>query len=185
MIWQCLAIDYKDRYYCDTSKPCTEKRRALFFVLALVTLFIKTSIMKNHLVKLLFEQYKLSSFVTKLSDLGVEIDHLHIDNYEIVLDIIGFPKDSEEEQLKRMEASKALTSYDVKNLPDGFFSRDDLYERYLTTLVSLGAEESIILTHSGLILKKQEDENIVKQELAKHIDWLYHQYESIGNRSLV
>jgi hypothetical protein len=78
--------------------------------------------MKNHLVNLLFEQYKLSSFVTKLSDLGVEIDHLHIDNYEIVLDIIGFPKDSEEEQLKRMEASKALTSYDVKNLPDGFLA---------------------------------------------------------------
>jgi hypothetical protein len=141
--------------------------------------------MKNHLVNLLFEQYKLTSFVSKLSDLGVEIDSLHIKNYEIVLDIIGFPNDDQDVQLKRLQAFKALTSYNVKNPPDGLFSRDDLYDRYLITLVNLGADESVVLTHNGLILKKQEDENTVKQELAKHIDWLYEQYQYAGNRSLV
>jgi hypothetical protein len=141
--------------------------------------------MKKHLVNLLFEQYKLTSFVSKLSDLGVEIDSLHIKNYEIVLDIIGFHNDDQDVQLKRQQAFKALTSYDVKNPPDGLFSRDDLYDRYLTTLVNLGTDESIVLTHNGLILKKQEDENTVKQELAKHIDWLYEQYQYAGNRSLV
>ena len=185
MIWQCLVIDYKDRHCCDTAKPCAEKRRALFFILALVTLLIKTSIMKNHLVNLLFEQYKLTSFVSKLSDLGVAIDNLHINNYEIVLDIIGFPKDNQEEQLRRSEAIKAFTSYDVKNPPDGFFSREDLYERYLTTFVNLGTDDSIVLTHDGLIMKKQEDEDTVKQELVKHINWLYRQYESAGNTNLV
>jgi len=145
----------------------------------------KTVTMKKHLVNLLFEQYKLTSFVCKLSDLGVEMDNLHIHNYEIVLDIIGFPKDDEEQQLKRLQAFKALTSYDVKNLPDGLFSREDLYERYLTTLINLGADDSLVLIRDGLIMKKQEDEHTVKQALAKHIDWLYHQYESTGNRSLV
>lgn len=141
--------------------------------------------MKKHLVNLLFEQYKLTSFVGKLSDLGVEIDNLRINNHEIVLDIIGFPKDDQEEQLNRLEAIKALTSYDVKNPPDGFFSREDLYDRYLTTLVNLDTDESIVLTHNGLILKKQDDENAVKQELAKYIDWLYQQYQYAGTRSLV
>jgi hypothetical protein len=141
--------------------------------------------MKKHLVNLLFEQYKLTSFVGKLSDLGVEIDNLRINNHEIVLDILGFPKDDQEEQLNRLEAIKALTSYDVKNPPDGFFSREDLYDRYLTTLVNLGTDESIVLTHNGLILKKQDDENAVKQELAKYIDWLYQQYQYGENRSLV
>ncbi|CAN5482684.1 hypothetical protein BH09BAC6_BH09BAC6_01800 [soil metagenome] len=134
--------------------------------------------MKKHLVNLLFEQYKLTSFVGKLSDLGVEMDNLYINNYEIILDIIGFPKDTQEEQFKRLEAIKALTSFDVKNPPDGYFSRDDLYERYLTTLVNLHADDSLVLTRDGLIMKKQEDEDTVKQTLAKHIDWLYHQYES-------
>jgi hypothetical protein len=78
-----------------------------------------------------------------------------------------------------------LTSYDVKNPPDGYFSRDDLYERYLTTLINLGADDSIVLTNDGLILKKQEDENTVKQELVKYIDWLYLQYEMAGNINLV
>ena len=141
--------------------------------------------MKKHLVNLLFEQYKLTSFVYKLSDLGVAMDGLHINNYEIVLDIIGFPVNNQEGFLKRFEAIKALRSYDGKNPPDGYFSRDDLYERYLTTLVNLHADESIVLTNDGLILKKQEDENIVKQELVKHIDWLYLQYEMAGNLNLV
>jgi|GEM_PF-6041996 len=79
--------------------------------------------MKKHLVNLLFEQYKLTSFVGKLSDLGVEIDNLRINNHEIVLDFIGFPKDDQEEQFNRLEAIKALASYDVKNPPDGFFCR--------------------------------------------------------------
>jgi len=113
------------------------------------------------------------------------MDGLHINNYEIVLDIIGFPVNNQEEFLKRFEAIKALTSYDGKNPPDGYFSRDDLYERYLTTLVNLHADESIVLTNDRLILKKQEDENIVKQELVKHIDWLYLQYEMGGNLNLV
>jgi hypothetical protein len=141
--------------------------------------------MKKHFVNLLFEQYKLTSFVGRLSDLGVEIDNLRINNHEIVLDMIGFPKDDQEEQLNRLEAIKALTSYDVKNPPNGFFNREDLYDRYLTTLVNLGTDESIVLTHNGLILKKLEDENSVKQELAKHIDWLYQQYQYVRNRSLV
>jgi hypothetical protein len=150
----------------------------------LVTLIIKTTTMKKHLVNLLFEQYKLTSFVGKLSDLGVEMDSLHINNYEIVLDIIGFPKDEQDIHLKRFEAIKALTSFDVKNPPDGYFSRDDLYERYLTTLVNLHADASIVLTNDGLILKKQVDENTVKQELVKHIDWLYLQYEMAENINL-
>lgn len=141
--------------------------------------------MKKHRVNLLFEQYKLTSFVGKLSDLGVKIDNLRINNHEIVLDFIGFPKDDQEEQLNRVEAIKALTSYDVKNPPDGFLSREDLYDRYLTTLVNLGTDESIVLTHNGLILKKQDDENAVKQELAKYINWLYLQYQYGENRSLV
>ena len=141
--------------------------------------------MKKHLINLLFEQYKLTSFVNKLSDLGVARDSLHLNNYGIILDIIGFPKDDQEIHLKRFEAIKALTNYDVKNPPDGYFSRDDLYERYLITLVNLHADDSIVLTNDGLILKKQEDENAVKQELVKHIDWLYLQYEMAGNLNLV
>jgi hypothetical protein len=73
----------------------------------------------------------------------------------------------------------------VKNPADGYFSRDDLYERCLITLVNLHADDSIVLTNDGLILKKQEDENTVKQELVKHIDWLYLQYEMAGNLNLV
>ncbi len=104
--------------------------------------------MKKHLINLLFEQYKLTSFVGKLSDLGVEMDNLQINNYEIALDIIGFPKDNKRHHFKLLEMKRALTSFDPKNPPDGFYSREDLYERFLITLVNLGAdvENSLILT---------------------------------------
>lgn len=115
----------------------------------------KSRAMKKHLVNLLFEQYKLTSFVGKLSDFGAEIDNLRINNHEIILDIIGFPKDGQDEQSNRVEAIKALASYDAKNPPDVFFSREDLYDRYLTILVNLGVDESIVLPHNGLILKNR------------------------------
>jgi hypothetical protein len=34
-------------------------------------------------------------------------------------------------------------------------------------------------------MKKQEDEDTVKQELAKHIEWLYLQYENAESKNLV
>ncbi|AMR32727.1 hypothetical protein A0256_15495 [Mucilaginibacter sp. PAMC 26640] len=131
--------------------------------------------MKKHLVNLLFEQYKLATFTGQLSDLGIDLTNLLVNNYDVVLDIIGFPKDDLSNP-ERLEARRALPDFDPKNPADGFFSREDLYDRFLLLTVKIEITENIILAAHGLTIKS-EDEVLVREKLAGHISWLYLQFE--------
>jgi len=131
--------------------------------------------MKKHLINLLFEQYKLATFTGQLSDLGIELTNLLVNNYDVVLDIIGFPKDDQPDP-ERLEARKALPDFDPKNPADGFFSREDLYDRFLLLTAKIEITENILLTAKGLTIKP-EHEVLVKEKLAGYISWLYLQFE--------
>lgn len=137
---------------------------------------IKTT-MKEHLVNLLYEQYKLTAFEGKLFDLGIEINSLHVNNHPIILDIIGFPKDNQKEYSKRMKEQGI--GFDPQNPPDGFFSRDDLVDHYYKTLTQIGSDDSVVITWDGLMMAKKKDEDMVKRALTKHIDWLYRQFQKL------
>ncbi|GAA4344362.1 hypothetical protein GCM10023184_45580 [Flaviaesturariibacter amylovorans] len=53
--------------------------------------------MRKHLVNLLFIEYKHLRLVETINEVGfVNLEWVHgsYDNFEIVLDIIGFPRDS-------------------------------------------------------------------------------------------
>jgi len=135
--------------------------------------------MKEHLVNLLYEQYKLTAFEGKLFDLGLEINGLQVNNHAIVLDIIGFPKDNQKEYRKRMREQGKPISLVPQNPPDGFFSRDGLEEHYYKTLAQIGSDDSVVITWDGLVMKKKEDEDMVKRALTKHIDWLYKEFKKL------
>jgi hypothetical protein len=127
--------------------------------------------LKPHLINLLFEEYKVSSFLWKLMEFGVTMERLNINNYQIVLDMIGFPADNSFEY-------DFVPSQYVKT-PDSYFSRDWLENVFADIAMQLSENSQIILTESGLKIKAEEDEMIVKRALSIHIDWLFEQWKDL------
>jgi len=114
-------------------------------------------------------------YTGQLANLGIDLTNLHVNNYDVVLDIIDFPNDDQPDT-KQLEARKALPDFDPKNPADGFFSREDLYDRFLLLTAKIEITENIILTAHGLTIKS-EDEVLVREILAEHISWLCLQFE--------
>jgi hypothetical protein len=127
--------------------------------------------LKPHLVNLLFEEYKLSAFIWKMMDFGVNMERLDVKNHDIVLDMIGFPEDN------TLEFSREDIDYD--NLPDNYFCRDWLSNAFGELALRLSDNREIVLSETGLQIKEGDDEVIVRQEIADHLDWLFDEYKNL------
>jgi hypothetical protein len=89
--------------------------------------------MKEHLIDLLFEECKLRFFVDRICVAGIDIDGLQVENHEIILDIIGFPKDNKRAYERKMVEEK-VSNYNMDELPEGYYSREKLIDHYYDTL---------------------------------------------------
>ncbi|SFD07085.1 hypothetical protein SAMN05518672_101324 [Chitinophaga sp. CF118] len=49
--------------------------------------------MKEHLIYLLYEQFKFNCIIHHFNSIGIEISKFELNNNQIVLDLIGFPQD--------------------------------------------------------------------------------------------
>lgn len=127
--------------------------------------------LKDHYVNLLLEEYKLTSFIWKLRNLGVNMDRLEVKNHHIVLDMIGFPADN------TLDLSPAELNADV--LPEGFFCRDWLGDRFYELITEHSEKQEVVLTDKGLGLKEGADEVIVRKAIADHVNWLYDEFEHL------
>ena len=132
--------------------------------------------MKNHLVNLLLEQYKQQSVFSKINALGVDMSNVVVNNYDIVLDIIGFPRDNS-------------SLYDINELGNGkkkedrnLFMRDYLDDRFYQLGSLLENEQNIVVSDRGLILESGSDEEIIKSHLLDLINWLYDEYKKYAER---
>jgi hypothetical protein len=132
--------------------------------------------MKEHLINLLFEEYKLNCFIDKLNSIGVNVDKLEVKNHEVVMDIIGFPKDNTLDFYKNPEKHPEC---DRNNLPDDFFCRDWLDNRLFKLMTELNSKQDIVLTNDGLKITDNQDESRIKSELSRYIDWLYQEFNDL------
>jgi len=128
--------------------------------------------LKPHLINLLFEEYKLSSFIWKLMSMGVDMARLDVKNHDIVLDIIGFPPDT------TLEFN--IREVDYENPPEGFFCRDWLGNTFADLAMELSENKEVLLSENGLQIKEGNEEAIVRQAISDHIDWLFQEYQNLS-----
>lgn len=132
-----------------------------------------TTDLKQHLVKLLFEDYKFSSFVDNLNDIGIEVNQLNINVHDIILDMIGFPPE-EPSSIERTYLQND-NSYSREWLDNELF---DLYSslRELHMFPSgIGFKEN----HKLSPIQIKERDLKVKEQLSKHVDWLYIEFKKL------
>ena len=127
--------------------------------------------LKPHFIDLLFEEYKLSSFIWKMMSFGVNMERLDVKNHQIVLDMIGFPADN------TLEFDRRELDYD--NLPENYFCRDWLTDTFGTMAMELSENREIVLSENGLRIKEGDDEAVVRQAISNHIDWLFDEYQNL------
>jgi hypothetical protein len=113
--------------------------------------------MKEHLINLLYEQFKFNCFIHHFNSIGINISKFELNNNQIVLDIIGFPQNG-------IIESNIGPDYDTYN-------RKQL-DTYLWGIINFMVEDKeVVLTNSGLHISENY-ELVVKGELAKYIDML-------------
>jgi hypothetical protein len=126
--------------------------------------------MRKHLVDLLYEEYKQKVFFKKVEASGLVFSDFElVDNWSIVLDFIGFPKENEEQ-----------LGYSIPNDADTFFSRTLLYKKYVMVLEEIDSEKNMVVSEEGLIkISGKIDAELVKGRLASYVDWLFDEYEKL------
>ena len=113
--------------------------------------------MKEHLINLLYEQFKFTCFIHHFNSIGIKISQFELNNNQLVLDIIGFPHNG----IVESDIGPDYDTYNRKQLDD-----------YLEGIISRMAEDKeAILTNRGLNIS-EDYESSVKAELAKYIDML-------------
>src|SRR6187402_1020062 len=113
--------------------------------------------MKDHLINLLYEQFKFSSFIHHFNSIGIKISQFEVNNNQIVLDIIGFPQNG----IIESDLGPDYNTYNRHQL-----------DTYLSFIIDRMVEDKeVVLTNSGLHISETY-ELFVKGELAKYIDML-------------
>ena len=135
--------------------------------------------MKEHLVNLLFEEYKQMSLFDELSSKGIELNNILVKKWDIVLDLIGFPKDNSSEYdlnvMNGLSHNPKRGKYPDSNL----FIRDWLYDKYYEAIGSIEMKQNITITDKGLKVTEERDELTIKQKLDEYITWLFDEYENL------
>lgn len=122
--------------------------------------------MKQHLVNLLYIQYKNEDELNKLFHEDIDAYEAAVDNVGVVLDIIGFPKDNSEEYDFGGQAGTPYNPEKGKLMDDDLFCRDYLYQHFSEI-------------NSDGIQKLTNDETLIKEQFSNFVDWLYKELENI------
>ncbi|UNY99867.1 hypothetical protein MQE36_05840 [Zhouia spongiae] len=135
--------------------------------------------MKESLVKLLFEEYKQICLFEELESKGIDLNRITVRNSEIVLDLIGFPKDNTRDYDFNVLNGQEHNPLRGKVPDDDLFCRDWLYEKYHDIITSIEKKQRIDVTDKGLKMVEYDDEVLIKSELKAFIDWLYSEYANL------
>jgi hypothetical protein len=119
--------------------------------------------MKQHLVNLLYIQSKLYEI---FEEEEIDYDEDTFDNFGVVLDIIGFPKDNADEYDSDGQLGTPYDSTKGKLMDDDLFSRDYLYQHFSEVI-------------SDSTQKVGNDETLIKEQFSNFVNWLYKELENI------
>lgn len=104
--------------------------------------------MKQHLVKLLLEEYKQTCLFNDLAKMGLEIRYAGVDLYNIIFDMIGFPLAED-------------------------YNRDPLFDKYNAVFNNPAISHKVIGTEKGLVFVSNEDRLEAEIMTDVFVDWLY------------
>jgi hypothetical protein len=140
--------------------------------------------MKKHLVNLLLEQFKQDYLVSRLDELGIEMQVPSVDITPIVYDLVGLPADNTADychpSLEGTPNANGKKKYDEE-----YCSREWLIDKYYESISPILKEVDIKAMSKGLtfVISTQEEE--VREILSTFVDWLYEQVEIINSAKLV
>ena len=133
--------------------------------------------MKNHLVNLLFEEFKLFELSNKLNAIGIDANQL-LGNFKIasiVFDLMGFPEDNSA-YYSEFAAGEFATikgqRVQLKKMDENYCSRDFLERLYEVFMEA--DNRAVQVSREGYFLNNIDDQ-VVKKRLTRHVDWLYSQ----------
>lgn len=133
--------------------------------------------LKELLIDFLMEQYKQEVLVTELDMKGIYLSKLLVQNLEIVLDVIGFPRDNSEEYDCRHEAFGEPRDESKKLIDDDYFPDDWLKDHYYSLTQDLSEEKNIVVTEEGVDVSKVDNLHKVREKMSEYIDWLHIEFE--------
>jgi len=135
--------------------------------------------MKSSLVNLLFEEYKQVCLFEELEQKGIDLTKVTVQLIDIVLDLIGFPKDNTKDYDFNV-MNGAEHNPKLGKLPDdNLFCRDWLYNKYFDIIETIEKKQKIEVTDKGLKMVEYNDETLIKSKLGDFVDWLYLEYSNI------
>lgn len=135
--------------------------------------------MKENLVDLMFEEFKQECLFEELQQKGIDLTRIVVQNFSIVLDMIGFPKDNKKEYDINVLMGRAHNPEFGKLPDDNFFCRDWLYEEFYDIILSIEKKQKIEVTDKGLKMIEYNDEALIKSKLSDLVDWLFLEYSKM------
>lgn len=139
--------------------------------------------MDKHLVEILYTGYRISFLLEELEEKGIQIDFDKLDtsNWDVVVDIVGFPKDNSAEIFMDHYKNEDNTNEDPFEDNSELFCRDWLFNDYYDRIDSLKKEQDIYFKNDLLKTKVRHNELEVKKVLLQHLNWLKKEYIKYNN----
>ena len=134
--------------------------------------------MKEHLVNLLLEEYKQQCLFDELQNKGIGLMDICVNNTDIVLDIIGFPKDNS----TNYDFTNGMNDKKMKAIDDALFCRDWLTDKHFEMFSTLSNQQKVCVTDKGLQIESGADNETVRAKLLEYIEWLYGEFRQFSSR---
>jgi len=134
--------------------------------------------MKEHLVNLLLEEYKQHCLFDELQSKRIGLMDICVNNLDIVIDIIGFPRDNTTDY----DFTGGMKDEKKKTVDDDLFCRDWLMDKHYEMFSTLSNQQKVCVTDKGLQIASGADNDTVRTKLLEYIEWLYLEYEQFKSR---
>ena len=133
--------------------------------------------LKQILIRIMMEFYKQEIAFYELEKKGVHLSRLLVKNMEIVLDVIGFPRNNSHEYDVKHEYFDMPIDEGKKPMDENYFPDEWLHEHYYNITRALSEEKNIVVTEEGIDVSGANNLHLVEEAMSKYIDWLYGEYE--------
>ncbi|MEE1945053.1 hypothetical protein VRU48_08040 [Pedobacter sp. KR3-3] len=137
--------------------------------------------MREHLANLLFEEFKQQCLLDELQEKGIDLSNVCVNNLDIVLDIIGFPKDNSSiYDLEHFHSNDKVRNERKKMVDKNLFLRDWLFDKYYEMFTLLNTQHETYVTDKGIQIRSGADSETIRAELLDYIDWLYNEFNKLS-----
>lgn len=103
--------------------------------------------MKDHIIRLLLEEYKQNCLLNELAGKGIDMRLAAINIYNIIFDLLEFPEDGSPVP---QQALRANPGYNKASILNGCFTRDYVYDKYNQAFNAQTSDYKVIADESRL-----------------------------------